>query len=94
MSATASTPQHPDECPNVAAHTRPRAQGDHRRQRRFRCPSCGFWCLLAPADPDATRPNRVACEPCRRGVGSTAPGPAHVPSTPGHGNHCSCEFCW
>ena len=59
MTAPATTPQRPDECPDVASHAGPRPAGDYRRQRRFRCPSCGFWCLLAAADPEATRPNRV-----------------------------------
>lgn len=48
--ATAGTPQRPDECPDVASHAGPRRPGDYRKERRFRCPSCGFFCLLAPAD--------------------------------------------
>ncbi len=47
--ATAGTPQRPDECPDVASHARPNRPGDYRKQMRQRCPSCGFWCLLAPA---------------------------------------------
>ena len=56
MTAPAATPQRPDECPDVAGHARPRAQGDVRQERRFRCPSCGFFCLLAPAPATTTQP--------------------------------------
>ncbi len=46
-------------------------------------------------DEHEPAPRRVAaCQPCLRGVGSTAPGPPHEPSTPGHGSHCSCDGCW
>ena len=34
------------------------------------------------------------CERCQLGVGSTAPGPPHKASTPGHAPHCSCDGCF
>jgi hypothetical protein len=55
QTAPAHTPQRPDECPDVERHARPQRQGDYRSRRRYKCPSCGFWCLLAPPAPAATR---------------------------------------
>ncbi len=58
QAAPARTPQRPDECADVARHALPQRQGDHRKVRRYQCPSCGFWCLLAPAEeaPPVIRP--------------------------------------
>lgn len=59
--AATSTPQRPDECPDVANHARPRRKGDYRRERRCICPSCGFYCLLPPEDdPRRTQAEIVA----------------------------------
>lgn len=53
--------------------------------------------LKAEAEPaqhrQAMRDN-PGCEPCRRGVGTVAPGPGHKPYTAGHRPHCGCDFCW
>lgn len=44
----------PDQCPDAAKHAPPRQSNDYRRYRYQKCPSCGFYALLAPAtDPKA-----------------------------------------
>ena len=48
-----------------------------------------------PARDEHAESRRVVpCERCLLGVGTTAPGPPHAPSTPGHAAHCSCDGCW
>ena len=98
---TAAAPQRPEECPDVAGHARPRPQSDHRPQRRYRCPSCGFWCLLAPAEGEERRKahrrsvaQHPGCAECVAGKGTLFPGPGHKASTPGHAAHCSCDGCF
>lgn len=59
QTAGARTPQRPEECPDAGRHARPRTQGDYRQQRRYKCPSCGFWCLPAPAVGPAAVPGRT-----------------------------------
>lgn len=56
-SGTAFAGSRPDECPDVARHAPPRRRGDYRYRRACKCPSCGFFCLLAPAQsPAAPKP--------------------------------------
>jgi hypothetical protein len=59
--AVPSTPQRPDECPDVASHAPDRRPGDYRRERRRQCPSCGFWCLL-PQDERPVESERPAAQ--------------------------------
>lgn len=53
------------------------------------------WPSTPPEAPEGLDDEREAdgtdpdCARCRRRVG-----PPHVPSTPGHRDHCSCDGCW
>lgn len=77
----------PDQCPDAATHapTSKRRGGDYSRTRTFKCPTCGFCVLLAPAtDPKAEQAKSAATFAAKAadrlaGESSVTPAPAVTP---------------